>query len=89
MFKEGAAMVEAEGEVMYLLALKMEGGPHPRNLGAPRNTALLTLDFCPMRPILDFRPPELQDTKFVIFFKLLSLWSFVSAAIRIESPSPF
>ena len=51
MFKEGAAMVEAEGEVMYLLALKMEGGPHPRNLGAPRNTALLTLDFCLCAPL--------------------------------------
>lgn len=63
--------------------LKMKRGPCPRHLGGLQNSALWTLAFCPVRPILDFR---------LIAYKICDSLScqtkaFVSAATRIVSKS--
>ena len=74
----GYVMTEAEVRVMPLL----KGDHYPRNVGGlyklekarsgffpetfRKNKHCQHLDFTPVRPILDFEPPELYDSKFVL-----------------------
>lgn len=69
--RDGAASEAAQGEAAGCVLAPSS---------SRRNAVLLTFVLGPVRSILDFSCPELQDNKLQCL-KPLNLWSFVKAAI--------